>query len=183
MTKEEVIKHRTFCENAKFKARNAAGELVEYLAPFVVICDNSLACKDDRQGSIVWDDANEKFVEFRYNGPGSYYNSHSNAMTFGNKPAVPGVAIIVDYGEIQNFRVELNEDIFESITSALSAMTDEQKEHVKNLLFVQTDMEHVIKRKRKISYVTQQTKDTELSKTNFSDNDEYRATVRPGSSM
>lgn len=183
MTKEEVIRHRQFCENAKFKARNADGDLVEYLAPFVIVCDNSLYCKDDRQGSVVWDDANEKFVEFRYNGPGSYYNSHSNAMTFGNKPAVPGTAIVVDYGEIQNFRIELNEDIFEHITTALTAMTEEQKKHVKDLLFNKTDMEQIIKRKRKISYVTQEPKDSELSKKNFSDVEEYRATVRPGSSI
>lgn len=183
MEKEETILHRTFCQKAKYKARTANGEIKEYICPTIIVCDNSLTVVDNHTGNVIWDDDNSKFVYFTLNSQGSIYNGHSNSMTFGNKPAVPLAAIVVDYGEIQNFRIELTRDAFESLVKDFTPMTEDQKNFIRDTYFNKLDMDYIIRNKRKVSYVTQQNKDSSLSQKHFDENDEYKLTVRPGSSI
>lgn len=149
-----------------------------FLPPIHVCCDNSLNVIDDRLGSVIWDDANSRFYWFRVNGPGSFINSPTSAMNFGSKVLVPGLIIAVDYGEIQNMRIIVSEEMLDRFMEGLGAlMTEEQKEHVRHLILDETDMENIIQRKQTVSYVTGMPKNQRLTQKHYSDMDEYNKTV------
>lgn len=180
MTKNETIKHRELCEKATYTAKNEDGTEEVRKVPIHVVCDNSLNIIDKHDGNVIWDDENERIVYFTYNSESTFYNSPSNAMSFGNQPMVPAVAIVVDYGEIQNLRILLNREAMENLFIALgSSITNDQKDNMRKKFFTDLTMDNIIKRKRQYSYVTQTKKDSKEASINYTDSDEYRRTVNP----
>lgn len=178
MEKQEVITHRNLCYQATYTQRQADGTTKKAKVPIHIVCDNSLNIIDYHNGNVIWDDANSRIIYFTVNSPDKVFNSASASMTAGTKPAFPGAMIVVDYGEIQNLRVELNEEAFDAVIGSIS-MSADQKEYVRQKLFVETDQEYIIKRKKEISYMTQRKKDEEESLKNYDENDEYKRTVEP----
>lgn len=154
------------------------GSEKRFLPPIHVCCDNSLNVVDDRMGSVIWDDENSRLYWFKVNGPSSFPNSPTSAMNFGSKVLVPGLIIAVDYGEIQNMRIIVTEEMLERFMEGLgSLMTEEQKEHVRHILIDETDMLNIIQRKQTTSYITELSKNDQSSMKHYSDMDEYNKTV------
>lgn len=175
----DVIAFRENFDKAYFIMYNKKdGTEKKFLPPIHVCCDNSLNVIDDRMGSVIWDDENSRFYWFRVNGPTSFINSPTSAMSFGSKVLVPGLIIAVDYGEIQNMRIIVSEEMLERFMEGLgSLMTEEQKNHVRHLILDETDMENIIQRKQTVSYVTGFDKRQQASTKHYSEMDEYNKTV------
>ena len=86
---------------------------------------------------------------------------------------------MIDYDEIQNIRIQLSEESFDNFTANISAMTQEQKDAIKNHLFRDTDQRVIIKRKNKTSYITTMDKDKDPSTRHYNDMHEYNKTIHP----
>lgn len=177
MEKEDVIKLRELANKATYTRRLADGTTVTDIVPLVIVCDNSLNCVDYHDGSVIWDDDNAVFVNFIVNGPDTVYQGKSHAMSFGSKIKAPLAAILVDYGEIQNFRLELIEEAYDNFSNGFTAMSAEEKEAVKKYYFEDLNMDNIIRRKQQISYMTQQKKDHPIEQQHYDDLDEYNRTV------
>lgn len=181
MEKNTVIKFRELAYNLKFKLyakdpKNPVQEKI-FRVPLMIVCDNSLNIIDDPyKQTVVWDDANERFFYFTANDITSFYNPATYVTSFGNEPAFPGLMIMVDYGEIQNMRVQLSRDVFNQVAEQLS-MPDGQKKILIEKLFDDTNQEKIIKRKRDVSYMTSSNKYQSPANRHYSDNDEYQKTV------
>ena len=173
-----VKKIRDLCDKATYTVKKADGTTETKQSPIHIVCDNSLSCIDDRRGSVIWDDDNELFICFTYNTSSTFYNSLTESISMGGQITVPGVAILVDYSEIQNMRILINKEIFENFTNALT-ITDEQKEWLNYKYFIALDEKYNIEQKRKMNYVTAAPNDSAISKANYSDNGEYHKTVNP----
>lgn len=148
--------------------------------PLNIVCDNSLNITDDPiNHNVIWDDANGCLYYFTYNGESAFYNPATAAISFGDKPIVSGICILIDYDEIQNIRIQLSEESFDNFTANISAMTQEQKDAIKNHLFRDTDQRVIIKRKNKTSYITTMDKDKDPSTRHYNDMHEYNKTIHP----
>ena len=95
-------------------------------------------------------------------------------MSIGLQGALQGAAILVDYDEIQNIRVEFNRDGFKAIAAAIG-MNETQRKHIEYTIF---DQNNAINEKRKYSYVTQRTKSFEKNR-NHTEEDERKRTFDP----
>jgi len=184
MDKQHVIAFREQYKQAKFTLNNRYdGTKKEFLPCLHVLCDNSLNAVDDQYGSIIWDDDNERFYWFTTNSSSTVPFS-TGTISFGNKPANPLCVVSVDYSEIQNMRMVMNEEAFENYianTPLNTLMTDEEKEYIRNKFFVETDMHVAIPKKHTISYNTLAPKDTPISQKHYDDQDEYTYTVHADS--
>lgn len=181
MTKEEVIRHRALLENLIVKAYKGddSGEKEDIKVPIWVVCDNSLNILDNGLNTI-WDDENERIVHFRYNTPGTSYNSNNSSMTAGDQPEFSLAIIVVDYGEIQNMRVEANKEVFEQIATLLGdLLTDEKKKFIEYKYFDSLNAKVSIEQKKQIDFRTQRNKDSVEAKRHYTEEDEYRTTVQP----
>lgn len=166
------------CENATYTAFKADGTKEIRKSPIHIVCDNSLNCIDDHRGSVIWDDANEVFVYFTYNTSSTFYNSLTESISMGGQITVPGVAIMVDYSEIQNMRILLNKEILENVEKQLT-MTDAQKDFLDYKYFKALDEAYNIKQKKNMNYVTAAPNESQVSKASYSDSGEYHKTVNP----
>lgn len=166
------------CENATYTAYKADGTTETRKSPIHIVCDNSLNIIDDHRGSVIWDDANEVFVYFTYNTSSTFYNSLTESISMGGQITVPGVAIMVDYSEIQNMRILLNKEILENVEKQLT-MTDEQKDFLDYKYFKALDEAYNIKQKKNMNYVTAAPNESQVSKASYSDSGEYHKTVNP----
>lgn len=181
MEKETVIKLRELAYNFKFtlyaKDPSNPVQTLQFRTPLMIVCDNSLNIVDDPYlQNVIWDDENERFFYFTANDITSFYNPVTYAMSFGDEPAWPGLMIMVDYGEIQNMRVQFNREIFEQIATKLS-MPEEQKKKIIAKIFDANNQKKAIERKRKISYVTGSNKNSVPANRHYDDNDEYEKTI------
>lgn len=186
MDKATVIKLRNLCYKATFtlynKNRNCKPEerTLTLRMPVHILCDNSMSIIDDPiLKNVVWDDDNEVFYYFTRNGSTVFPNSSTNSISFGDKVAIPCACILVDYGEIQNLRLQLNEEAFDKFTSQIPQITDEQKKTIKEKIFKETDMTNVIKRKQNVSFMTMTDKNSDPATRNYDDEHEYTKTVHP----
>lgn len=186
MEKATVIKLRELCYKATFTLYNKNKDCdpdkrtLTLRGPVHIVCDNSLNIVDNPlRKSVIWDDANECLYYFTYNTESSFFNPATTAISFGDKPAVPGLCILVDYGEIQNIRVQLNEEAFDNLAKSINGMTDEDKKAIKNYIFKETDQREIIKRKKNISYNTITDKRTDPGSRRYDDNHEYNRTIHP----
>jgi len=175
----DVIAFREGFDKATFTMYNKyTGEAKLFKPAIHICCDNSLNAVDDRFGSVIWDDENSRFYWFKLNSPGSTPNATSPGMSTGDKVQIPAMVITVDYGEIQNMRIVMNEEMFDKYVEGLgNLITEDQIKHIKYILFAQSDMHHIISRKNKTSYMTEELKDTSNSTRNYDDKDEYNKTV------
>lgn len=181
MTKEEVVKHRALLENLKVKAYKGddSGEKEDIKVPIWVVCDNSLNILDNGLNT-VWDDKNERIVHFRYNTPGTFYGSANSSLTAGNKPVFSLCIIVVDYGEIQNMRVEANQEVLDQIAEILGdSLTEEMKNFIQYKYIDSLDAKVSINKKKEIDFRTQRNKNSIESKQNHTEDDEYKTTVQP----
>lgn len=169
---------RDLCDKATYTTYKADGTTETRKSPIHIVCDNSLNCIDDHRGSVIWDDAKELFVYFTYNTSSTFYNSLTESISMGGEITVPGVAILVDYSEIQNMRILINKEIFENFTGALT-LTDEEKEFLNWKYFIALDEKYNIEQKKKMNYVTAAPNESQVSMASYSDNGEYHATVNP----
>lgn len=186
MEKETVIKLRELAYKATMTLYNKNKDCKEsertmvVRCPLNIVCDNSLNITDDPiNKNVVWDDANECLYYFTYNGESAFYNPATAAISFGDKPVVSGVCILVDYAEIQNIRIQLSEESFDNFTAGITVMTQEQKDALKNHLFRDTDQRVIIERKNKTSYMTMMDKDKDPSTRHYNDIHEYNKTIHP----
>lgn len=186
MDKATVIKFREMCYKATMTLYNknqncAENEKTKVLrCPLNIVCDNSLNITDDPiTRNVVWDDDNECLYYFTYNGESAFYNPSTAAISFGNKPVVAGVCILIDYGEIQNIRIQLSEEAFNNFTAGITALGAEQKEVLRKHIFRDTDQEVIIKRKKNTSYMTMTDKDKDPATRHYDDIHEYNKTIHP----
>ena len=179
MEAKDVIAFREQFDRATFTRYNRlTGEKREFKPGIHICCDNSLNAYDDRMGSVIWDDENERFYWFRLNGPTASINSPTSAMSMGDKVQTPALVICVDYGEIQNLRVILDEEMILKYFDALGDLiNDDEKAHIMEMIFDETDMSNIILRKKNVSYVTGMDKRADISSKHHSDLDEYNRTV------
>lgn len=179
MEKKDVIAFREAYKKATFTLNNRFDGTKKTFIPFIhVLCDNSLNAVDDQQGSIIWDDENERFYWFTINSNSTVPYS-TGTMSFGNKAANPLCVVSVDYGEIQNMRMVMNEEAFENYianTDLNILMTADQKEHIRKI-FEECDQTIAIQRKKNISYNTLAPKNAPISQKHYDDQDEYTYTV------
>ena len=136
--------------------RNRKTGEVKAFTPYIhICCDNSLNAIDDNEGSVIWDDDNAVFYWIRANTPSSTPFGGHAGMSFGDHIKFPYLIIAVDYDEIQNIRQPMDQACFDKFCELLgSKITQEQKEHMENLILEETNMKHVIARKREVNYVT-----------------------------
>lgn len=180
MEKTSVIAFREQFKEAKFTLTNRYdGTKKQFLPCLHILCDNSLNAVDDQNGSVIWDDENERFYWITSNSNSTVPYS-TGTMSFGNRPANPVCVVCVDYGEIQNMRMVMNEEAFDNYianTDLNTLMTAEQKEYNKRKYFEETDQRIAIARKNQISYNTLAKKDAPISQKHYDDQDEYTFTV------
>ena len=172
---------RDFAHNLKFTlyATDPSNPVptMKIRVPLMIVCDNSLNIIDDPvKKNVIWDDDKERLFYFDVSGISGVYNEPNYTMAFGNKPSFPGMCIMVDYGEIQNMRIQFNEEVFDKIASDLSMPAD-QKEAIKKRIFDGTDQEKIIKRKMNVSYNTGRKYNSAPSNRHYDDNDEYFKTI------
>ena len=98
-------------------------------------------------------------------------------MSIGLQGALQGAAILVDYGEIQNIRVEFNRDGFNNIAKEIG-MNEPQRKHIEYVIFDKSNQNNAINEKRKYSYVTQRPKSFEKNR-NYTEEDERKRTFDP----
>lgn len=178
MDKDVVINLRdNVCKKATIKGYDATGKEVIIQPAIHIVCDNSLNIMDYGSGNVVWNDNEEYLVAFLNNAPGVVFNSASDGMSIGLQGALQGAAILVDYGEIQNIRVEFNRDGFRAIANAIG-MSDDQRKHVEYTIFDKSNQNNAINEKRKYSYVTQRSKSFEKNR-NHTEEDERKRTFDP----
>lgn len=186
MEKATVIKLRELAYKATMTLYNKNKDCPEdkktmtIRSPLNIVCDNSLNITDDPiNNNVIWDDVNGCLYYFTYNGESAFYNPATAAISFGDKPVVSAVGILIDYDEIQNIRVQLSEESFDNLTAGITVMTPEQKDALKNHLFRDTDQRVIIERKNKTSYMTMMDKDKDPSTRHYDDMHEYNKTIHP----
>lgn len=175
MDKKTVLKLRDICRKASIKGYDATGKEVTIPAAVHIVCDNSLNIMDYGSGNVVYGD--DYIIAFLNNAPGVVFNSASDGMSIGLQGALQGAAILVDYDEIQNIRVEFNRDGFKAIAKEVG-MSDAQRDHIEYVIFDKSNQNNAINEKRKYSYVTQRTKSFEKNR-NHTEEDERKRTFDP----
>lgn len=175
MDKKTVLKLRDICREASIKGYDATGKEVTIPAAVHIVCDNSLNIMDYGSGNVVYGD--DYLIAFLNNAPGVVFNSASDGMSIGLQGALQGAAILVDYDEIQNIRVEFNRDGFKAIAAAIG-MNETQRKHIEYTIFDKSNQNNAIKEKRKYSYVTQRAKSFEKNR-NHTEEDERKRTFDP----
>ena len=175
MDKKTVLKLRDICRKASIKGYDATGKEVTIPAAVHIVCDNSLNIMDYGSGNVVYGD--DYLIAFLNNAPGVVFNSASDGMSIGLQGALQGAAILVDYDEIQNIRVEFNRDGFKAIAAAIG-MNETQRKHIEYTIFDKSNQNNAIKEKQKYSYVTQRTKSFEKNR-NHTEEDERKRTFDP----
>lgn len=156
MELERVKLFRDQFKKCTFRMKNRkTGEVKEFI-PFIhICCDNSLNAIDDNEGSVIWDDDNAVFYWIRANTPSSTPFGGQAGMSFGDHVNFPYLVVSVDYDEIQNIRQPMDQACFDKFCELLGdKITEEQKEHIENLILEESNMKHVIARKREVNYVT-----------------------------
>ena len=177
MDKNVVKRIRGICEKAAIKGYDGEGKEVTIPAAVHIVCDNSLNIMDYGSGNVVWNDTDVFFLAFLNNAPGVVFNSASDGMSIGLQGALQGAAILVDYDEIQNIRVEFNRDGFKAIAAAIS-MNETQRKHIEYVIFDKSNQNNAINEKRQYSYVTQRAKSFEKNR-NHTEEDERKRTFDP----
>ena len=175
MDKNIVKKLRGICKKASIKGYDGEGKEVTIPAAVHIVCDNSLNIMDYGSGNVVYGD--DYLIAFLNNAPGVVFNSASDGMSIGLQGALQGAAILVDYDEIQNIRVEFNRDGFNAIAAAIG-MNETQRKHIEYTIFDKSNQNNAIKEKRKYSYVTQRAKSFEKNR-NHTEEDERKRTFDP----
>ena len=175
MDKKTVLKLRDICRKASIKGYDATGKEVTIPAAVHIVCDNSLNIMDYGSGNVVYGD--DYIIAFLNNAPGVVFNSASDGMSIGLQGALQGAAILVDYDEIQNIRVEFNRDGFKAIAREIG-MSDAQRDHIEYVIFDKSNQNNAINEKRKYSYVTQRAKSFEKNR-NHTEEDERKRTFDP----
>ena len=175
MDKKTVLKLRDICRKASIKGYDATGKEVTIPAAVHIVCDNSLNIMDYGSGNVVYGD--DYLIAFLNNAPGVVFYSASDGMSIGLQGALQGAAILVDYDEIQNIRVEFNRDGFKAIAAAIG-MNETQRKHIEYTIFDKSNQNNAINEKRKYSYVTQRTKSFEKNR-NHTEEDERKRTFDP----
>ena len=175
MDKKTVLKLRDICRKASIKGYDATGKEVTIPAAVHIVCDNSLNIMDYGSGNVVYGD--DYLIAFLNNAPGVVFNSASDGMSIELQGALQGAAILVDYDEIQNIRVEFNRDGFKAIAAAIG-MNETQRKHIEYTIFDKSNQNNAINEKRKYSYVTQRTKSFEKNR-NHTEEDERKRTFDP----
>ena len=175
MDKKTVLKLRDICRKASIKGYDATGKEVTIPAAVHIVCDNSLNIMDYGSGNVVYGD--DYLIAFLNNAPGVVFNSASDGMSIGLQGALQGAAILVDYDEIQNIRVEFNRDGFKAIAREIG-MSDAQRDHIEYVIFDKSNQNNAINEKRQYSYVTQRAKSFEKNR-NHTEEDERKRTFDP----
>jgi hypothetical protein len=152
MDKERVVAIRDKFKALKFKLYKRDGSGEKEFTPLIqIVCDNSLNVVDDNMGNVIWDDDNAIFYWFKGNCQSS--TSYQAGISNGVALNTPYLCIGIDYDEIQNIRVALNQECFDQLSQSLS-LTDDQKKYIEDMILSESDMRNVIVRKQNTSYVT-----------------------------
>ena len=156
MELETVQLFRDQFKSLKFPMWNRrTGEKKMFTPHIHICCDNSLNAIDDNEGSVIWDDENQVFYWIRANTPSATPFGGQAGMSMGDHVGTPYLIVAVDYGEIQNIRQPMNQACFEQFCAVLgSKITQEQIDHLENTILENSNMKHVIARKREMNYVT-----------------------------
>ena len=113
METSDVTKIRQILRSVKFKRKlkkeDGTEEEIEDVTPISIEFDNSLDVSE-KTDIVMWDDKNAVVWATGFNN----HTAESAEYAIGtDKPRNPGVLYAADYGEIQQFRVELNEKLFD----------------------------------------------------------------------
>lgn len=157
MEKDAVIRIREAFRKAKFTLTSRKdGSKKEFSPQIHVVLDNSVNMIDDGNGSLIWDDDNEMLWWFKANTLGSYINSPSASMSFGDKSEWPAMCIGSNYEQIQNMRILLNEEAYYNLCAEIGTDLMPEDAIMNNYIkiFEETDMNVVISRKREVNYNT-----------------------------
>ena len=166
MEKADVIKIRNVLRSVNYQKTvvdkdTGAKSTVNDIVPISIEFDNSLAVSE-KTDLVMWDDANAIVYAIGFNvgqvKSGEYPMGTSTVLN-------PGVMYCVDYGEIQQFRVELNEKLFDGFMEKLKGLgvkinfrgaevtlTDDAIKRGKDFIFKGTDPMEVIKKDPQFDY-------------------------------
>ena len=139
----------------KLKKEDGTAEEIEDVTPISIEFDNSLAVSE-KTDIVMWDDKNAVVWAVGFNN----HNAKSAEYSFGtSKPLNPGVLYAVDYGEIQQFRAELNEKLFDGFMAKFKELgvkvnykgneiviSDDCIANAKKFIFNTVDPVHTMKR-------------------------------------
>jgi len=145
MDTPQVIELRDFVHGIKHKNLNDGKERPLTL---MILVDNAYGFFNEAIHIVRWDDAKERFYVFGYNSVGTNPNMGSK------NPTGFGELSIVDYGQIQQFKVVLSEVDFDAVCTALgsSLMPDDVRENTRMKLFTTTDPAYYIKKDQETHY-------------------------------
>ena len=156
METADVTKIRQILRSVKFKRKeDGTEEEIEDVTPISIEFDNSLAVSE-KTDIVMWDDKNAVVWAVGFNN----HNAKSAEYSFGtSKPLNPGVLYAVDYGEIQQFRAELNEKLFDGFMAKFKELgvkvnykgneiviSDDCIANAKKFIFNTVDPVHTMKR-------------------------------------
>lgn len=160
MDKPDVIKIRNVLRSVNYPKTivnkdTGAKTVVNDIVPISIEFDNSLAVSE-KTDIVMWDDANGIVYAVGFN----VGQVKSGEYPMGTDTVLnPGVLYCVDYGEIQQFRVELNEKLFDGFMQKFKGLgvkvnfngsevtlTDAAIKRGKDFIFKGTDPMDVIKK-------------------------------------
>lgn len=160
MDSADVIKIRNVLRSVNYQKTvvnkdTGAKTTVTDIVPISIEFDNSLGVSE-KTDLVMWDDANSIVYAVGFN-VGQVKSGEYPMGT--DKVLNPGVLYCVDYGEIQQFRVELNEQLFDGLmqkfkglgvkinyNGAEVTLTDAAIKRGKDFIFKGTDPMDVIKK-------------------------------------
>jgi hypothetical protein len=154
MDKARVVHIRDMFKNLKFSLWNReTGEEKQFTPSIQIVCDNSLNVIDDNKGSVIWDDDNDIFYWFKGNTQGS--TSFQVGLSMGVAVEFPYLCIAVDYDEIQNIRIPMNQTCFDQLCESLgSNISQEEKEYIEDMIVSEADFRNIKVRKDSTNYNT-----------------------------
>ena len=153
MDKATTIAIRDKLKSIKFPMWNRkTGEKKEFTPYLHICCDNSLNVIDDGH-SVIWDDENEIFYWVKANTVGSM--PYVTNLSAGDAVRLPYLVMGVDYGEIQNIRVQMDQPMMDTFLDSFgNLVTDEFRQELIDEIISQSDMRNVFIAKRSRNYNT-----------------------------
>lgn len=156
-----LLRKVTYKKTVTVKETGEQKEVVDNF-PISVELDNSLALSE-KTDIVMWDDTKNIIYAIMFN---SNVVKGSDLISGRAKPVNPGALIAADYGEIQQFRIEINEDGMDKFMKEFKSLgvkinsngkevviDDAAITRAKNFIHGQVDPMNVFKKDQKLGYL------------------------------
>lgn len=116
-TIRQLLRKVKYTKTVKDKATGAVTK-VEDIVPISIEFDNSLALSEETD-IVMWDDKTNMVYGIGFN---SNVVKGAQMITGRSKPGNPGALFVVDYGEIQQIRAAINEELMRKFMNEFKAL-------------------------------------------------------------